>query len=182
MPIIGVFGLSGVGKSWIIARFAAHTPVLHVQASQLLRDAKAVLVGTDVTSEDLRKGAVLDNQALIIEAFARVCATAQLPIVFDGHCVVDNGDRLLEIPVEVIAGLAITHLIFIEGSPQDIVERRRKDTTRVRPERIEEELAQHQQRAKFVCERYSQLLGLPLTIIVAGDEDAFADALRRDIK
>lgn len=181
MPIIAVFGLSGVGKSWLIGRCVAHFPVLHVQASQLLREAKAVLSGERVTSEELRKGAVLDNQTLLIQAFARLRETAAEPIVFDGHCVVDNGDQLLEIPTEVIAGLAVSHLVFVEGSAKGIIERRQNDAARVRSARSEAELSHHQQRAKAVCKVYSGSLGLPLTVVTADDEGAFADALRRSL-
>ncbi len=178
-PIVAVFGLSGVGKSWLIGRYAKHSPVLHVQASQLLREAKAAIFGENVTSEELRKGAVLDNQALLIHAFARVRETATQPIVFDGHSVVDNGAQLLEIPTEVVAALAVSHLVFVEDRAKDILERRQNDTMRVRPVRSEAELAYHQQRAKAVCEVYSKNLNLPLTIVMAGDEETFTDALTR---
>ena len=59
VPIVAVFGLSGVGKSWMITRYIAHNPALHVQASQLLREAKAAFSGENASAEDLRKGAVL---------------------------------------------------------------------------------------------------------------------------
>jgi adenylate kinase len=176
-PIVAVFGLSGVGKSWLIERYVAGMPLLHVQASQLLRDAKASLLGKSVTSEELRTGAVLDNQTLLIEAFARIRETARRPIVFDGHCVVDNGDELLEIPVEVVSLLAVSHIIFVEGPTRGIVERRAKDTTRVRPTRSEAELEHQQARAKSVCEAYSRRLGLSMSTVAAGDEERFARAL-----
>lgn len=179
--IVAVFGLSGVGKSWLIGRYALHSPVLHVQASQLLREAKAAIYGENVTTDELRKGAVLDNQALLIRAFAHVRSTETKPIIFDGHCVVDNGAELLEIPTEVIAGLAISHLIFVEGSAKVIIERRQNDQTRVRPIRSEGELARHQRRAREICEAYSKSLVIPLTIVPAGDEEAFTDALVRGL-
>jgi len=180
-PIVAVFGLSGVGKSWLIERYAMHSCVLHVQASQLLREAKAALSGGRVTSEELRAGDVLDNQALLIRAFAHVRETAAKPIIFDGHCVVDNGAELLEIPAEVIAGLAISHLVFVEGSAIDIIKRRKNDKTRVRPTRSEDELVRHQQCAKAICEAYSKSLAIPLTIVPASDEEAFAKTLRRNL-
>jgi adenylate kinase family enzyme len=57
VKVIAVFGLSGVGKSWLISRFASANPVAHVQASQLLREAKAAISGSVATSEELRIGA-----------------------------------------------------------------------------------------------------------------------------
>ncbi len=162
----------------MITRYIAYNPALHVQASQLLREAKAAFSGENFSAEDLREGAVLDNQTLLIQAFKHLRGTATQPIVFDGHCVVDNGEQLLAIPGEVIDGLAITSIVFVEGSAQGIAQRRQIDTTRVRPTRSAEELDEHQQRAKAVCQTYSETLGLPLTIIAAGDEAAFAKALK----
>lgn len=162
----------------MIARYIAHNPALHVQASQLLREVKAVFSNENVSAEDLRKGAVLDNQTLLIQAFTRLRETATQPILFDGHCVVDNGEQLLAIPGEVIDGLAITSIVFVEGPSQGITERRQNDTTRVRPTRSARELDEHQQRAKAVCQTYSETLSLPLTIVTAGDETAFAKALK----
>lgn len=175
--VVAVFGLSGVGKSWLIGRFVKRCPVLHVQASQLMRDAKAALSGLNITSEQLRTGAVLDNQALLVQAFSDVRAMANQPIIFDGHCVVDNGVELLEIPVEVIDRLSVNSIVFIEGLPKEIVDRRRNDPTRVRPNRSEIEIYTHQQKAKEVCELYSKRLNVPLVIVSAGDEDMFAKTL-----
>jgi adenylate kinase len=173
-PVVAVFGLSGVGKSWLIARYAEQVPVLHVQASQLLRDAKAALLRQEVTSEELRKGAVLDNQALLIDAFAQVRATAQMPVVFDGHSVVDTGDQLLEIPAQVIAALCPSMIVFVESDATAIIERRRNDVSRERPARSVEEIQAHQSRAREICRGYAKTLQVPLKIIGAGDEKAFA--------
>jgi adenylate kinase len=178
VPVVAVFGISGVGKSWMIGRYIDHHPALHVQASQLLRESKAAVSGKNVSAEDLRKGAVLDNQSLLIEAFTRLRVTAKRPILFDGHCVVDNGEQLIAIPGEVIDGLAIMSIVFVEGSAREIAQRRRDDTARVRPTRSTEELYQYQQRAKAICQTYHETLGLTLTIIAAGDEAAFAMALK----
>ena len=162
----------------MIARYIAHNPALHVQASQLLREAKAAFSGENVSAEDLRKGAVLDNQTLLIQAFTRLRRTATQPILFDGHCVVDNGEQLLAIPGEVIDGLAITSIVFVEGSAQGIAQRRQNDPARVRPTRSAEELDEQQKRARAVCQTYREMLGLPLTITAAGDEAAFAKAVK----
>jgi len=53
VDVVAVFGLSGVGKSWLISRFIAQNTYAHVQASQLMRGAKAALSGKPSTSEDL---------------------------------------------------------------------------------------------------------------------------------
>jgi hypothetical protein len=44
----------------------------------------------------------LDNQRLFITAFSLAVETAVTPVIFDGHCLIDSGSHLIEIPVEVI--------------------------------------------------------------------------------
>ena len=53
--VVAVFGLSGVGKSWMISRYAAAANVAHIQASQLMRDAIVARAAPSITSEDLRR-------------------------------------------------------------------------------------------------------------------------------
>jgi adenylate kinase len=175
--VAAVFGLSGVGKSWLISRYAAANAVMHIQASRVLQDAKATVSGAAVSSEELRTGAVLDNQQLLITGFATVRANAVLPIIFDGHCVIDSGSRLVEIPVDVIRLLSVSGLVFVRSCAQDIVEKRRGDKTRVRPLRTPAEILAHQQRAISLCEEYASHLHLDLYTVEAGDEERFATAI-----
>jgi adenylate kinase len=177
VKVAAVFGLSGVGKSWLISRYAGKNTVMHIQASELLRDAKMALLGAAVSSEELRTGAVLDNQQLLITGFAAVRADAALPIIFDGHCVVDRGSDLVEIPVEVIRALSVSGLVFIRSEAEAIVEKRLEDKTRSRPIRSPEEILAHQQRALSLCEEYATDLDLDLYTVEAGDEERFATAL-----
>ena len=177
VKVVGVFGLSGVGKTWLISRYARTNRVLHVQASQLLREAKAATSGAIVSSEDLRTGKVLDNQQLLIETFAAVYVQADAPIVFDGHCLIDSGDRLIEIPVGVIGALSVSDIIFVRSGAATIAERRRTDMTRVRPLRSPEQIAVQQDRATQLCEEYSSHLKLSLHIADAGDERRFASIM-----
>ena len=99
------------------------------------------------------------------------------PIIFDGHCVVDDGKQLVEIPVEVIAALSVSGLIFVQREPTAIVERRLKDITRTRPVRSVEEIELHQNQAMLVCEGYAKHLRLDLHVVPAGDEGSFASVV-----
>ena len=172
--VVTVFGLSGVGKSWMISRYSAAANVVHVQASQLMRDAKAAQVGKAVTSEDLRRGPVLDNQSLLADAFANMLAAETRPIIFDGHCLVDVGDQPIEIPVKVIRQLHAAGIILVHAPTYEIVRRRESDTTRVRPLRTADALAAQQDRCRAICAGYAGELGLEFVQVRAGDEQAFA--------
>ena len=177
VKVAAVFGLSGVGKSWLISRYAGTNAVMHVQASQLLRDAKASISGAIVTHEELRTGPVLNNQQLLTSRFAIVRATAVMPIIFDGHCLIDSGAHLVEIPVQIIEALSVSGLAFIRSDAQAILERRRSDTTRIRPLRSVEEIMLHQKRVNSLCEEYAMRLNLNLCVVEAGNEKGFASAM-----
>jgi adenylate kinase len=177
--VIAVFGLSGVGKSWMISRFTANTDVAHVQASHLMRDAIAARSGTTVTSEDLRRGTVLDNQAILVDAFSRTIATETRPIIFDGHCLVDAGDSVIEIPPDVIRQIMPAGIILIHAAANEIVTRRQNDISRHRPDRSAAELAAQQERCVKLCAEYGHGLGVEFAKVQSGDEDGFARTLRR---
>ncbi len=171
MICIAIFGISGVGKTWLASRLAERRGMRHVQAGELLRLAKEDVEGRATTAEELRTGAVLDNQALLLQAFRRVGASEQRHIIFDGHSIVDTDAGLVEVPVAVIEGLNPCAIVFVKGEPREIAGRRSADSSRRRPLRSTEELAQHQALALTVCERYSAALGVPLIVVGSGDLD-----------
>jgi adenylate kinase len=177
--VVTVFGLSGVGKSWMISRYAALANVAHIQASQLMRDARAALVGRAVTSEDLRRGPVLDNQSLLTGAFTKVLATEARPIIFDGHCLVDVGEEPIEIPVDVIRQLQPSGIVLVHAPADEIVRRRESDTSRERPSRGADALAAQQARCVAVCASYGKQLGLDFAQVRAGNEHEFAQVVGR---
>jgi adenylate kinase len=172
--VIVVFGISGVGKSWMISRYAAAFNVAHIQASQLMRDAKTALVGKSVTSENLRRGPVLENQSLLTDAFTKVLAEEARPIIFDGHCLIDAGEYLVEIPVDVIRQLQPSVVMLVCAPPDEIMRRRESDTSRERPIRTVDALAAQQERCVAICRDYAERLGIKLEHVRAGDESRFA--------
>jgi adenylate kinase len=180
--VVTVFGLSGVGKSWMISRYAAIANVAHIQASQLMRDARAALVARNVTSEDLRRGPVLDNQSLLTDAFAKVPATEERPIIFDGHCLVDVGEQPVEIPVDVIRRLQPSGIVLVRAPTEEIVRRRESDVSRERPVRTADALASQQDRCVAICADYAQELGISFEQVRAGDERGFAQSVSQFLR
>jgi adenylate kinase len=177
--VVTVFGISGVGKSWMISRYAAVAKFAHIQASQLMREARAALVGEAVSSEDLRRGPVLANQSLLTDAFAKVLAVEARPIIFDGHCLVDVGEQPIEIPVDVIRQLRPSGIVLLYASADEIVRRRESDTSRVRPLRDANALAAQQARCIAICASYGKQLGLDFVQVRAGNESEFAEVIGR---
>jgi adenylate kinase len=164
--VVGLFGLSGVGKGWIAHHVCAKRPeILHLEASSLMRRALSA------SSEALRTAApakMADNQIRLIAAFeAERAEHPTRPVLFDGHSVIDNDRALIEIPVAVVSGLRLDQIVFVWDAPETIAARRETDT-RPRPKRSLVELQEHQERARSVASAYGLALGIPFVEVHAG--------------
>jgi adenylate kinase len=112
---------------------------------------------------------VLDNQALLIAGFKYEAASTDLPIVFDGHSVIDGRDGLIEIPTEVFSALGLDAICFLQAEPSDIFVRRQSDMARPRPARTVEALGEHQKRAIALAMRIADRLDCPFSLITNED-------------
>lgn len=158
---VALLGLSGVGKSTLIGQVAERIPLLHLQASSLIKAEQAHRTQAQHTSEALRTGPVLDNQALMIAAFERLTKTVTLPVVFDGHSVIDGRNGLLEIPSAVFTALGLDAICILTAAPSMIFNRRRLDTARERPPRDVEALAGQQALAITAAQHIASDLNCP---------------------
>jgi hypothetical protein len=80
--------------------------LLHLQASALIKLEQEYRTGSVCTSEELRLGPVLDNQALMLAAFTRLTHGVRSLIVFDGHTIIDGAAGPISIPANVFKALA----------------------------------------------------------------------------
>ncbi len=136
--VVAVLGISGVGKSRMIASFVdQHENFRHVPAGALLR--AALLSASEPTGEKLRttdSESIVQNQFILAHAFAadRAAHPGKI-IIFDGHSVIDNDRMLVAVPVEVFAQIDPCAIIFVESEPKRIAAQRAEDQNRVRPTR-----------------------------------------------
>jgi len=177
VDVVAVFGISGVGKSWLVSRLAERRGMRHVQAGELLRLEKEKIEGRSTSAEELRKGAVLDNQTLLLRAFEKACAAEPRDVLFDGHSVVDTDTGLVEVPVSVIKGLGPKGIVFVSSEPREIAARRFADSSRMRPQRSINELAAQQEVALRVCKNYSLSLNISCFIVASGDLEGLDQAV-----
>lgn len=174
---IGVLGLSGVGKSTLIGRIQEVMPVLHLQASGLIKAEQSYRAQNADTSEALRLGAVIDNQALMIVAFQREAARTKLPIIFDGHSVIDGSDGLIEIPSTVFRELGLDAIFFLAADPRLISERRLADRERQRPFRDVDTLRDYQKIAEAAARRIAAEMDRQFILIADGQIDLLSNIL-----
>lgn len=97
MLVVALVGLSGVGKSTLLGEIARSVPFCHFQASNLIKAERARSTSRETSSEELRLGPVLDNQALLISSFTRATRDVVGLVVFDGHIIIDGLFGLTEI-------------------------------------------------------------------------------------
>jgi adenylate kinase len=141
------------------------TPFLHLEASKLIKDELALVQQQVQTSEELRTGAVLDNQELLVRAFHRNASGHEGLVVLDGHTVVDTGSGLQRIPASVFAEMNVRSILFLQDDPEAICSRRAADTLRTRPLRTVQEIAHHQQVAILAAAEISLKLAIPLHVV-----------------
>ncbi len=176
--IVGVFGISGVGKTSLIrAAIARRDDVLHLQASMLIKQS---LSDRSITSEALRRTSsdrVLLNQKALTTMFQRIVAAshgARL-VIFDGHLIVDTDSETVEIPLDVVAAITPSSLVHIEATPATIAERRRHDLCRSRPERAIAVLSEHQLRSRILCNQHAASLGIEAHIVTDGSSRVLSE-------
>src|SRR5665811_435081 len=107
LRIIGIFGISGVGKSTLISEARKDVPdSLHLQAGTLIKEGLRL---AETTSESLRqrpRGQIRSNQDVLVDSFWDTVRSQPKPLViFDGHLVIDTDKELVEIPQKVIGKL-----------------------------------------------------------------------------
>jgi adenylate kinase len=165
MKVVAVVGISGVGKSTCIRQWAERFPFMHLQASALIKAEQAARNQAVGSSEELRLGPVLDNQALLVNAFRRATENYDGLVIFDGHTLIDGVDGPMPIPVSVFQALECEQIIFIHDTATTIAERRAKDKQRIRPQLSVEELNRHQDLALAAAQKVAGELGIELMIL-----------------
>jgi adenylate kinase len=177
--VIGVFGISGVGKGTLIAEARKIAPdSLHLQASALI---KRGLDDPEIDSDALRRrrgGQIRLNQDILVESFwLMVRAQPHRLVVFDGHLVIDTDRELVEIPLEIIASLRPSLMVHVEDA-EKIAARRFQDRDRVRPMRSEEVLQKHQRLSRKLCEAYASALKTEKLVCGPDDVERFRSLLK----
>lgn len=178
--VIGVFGISGVGKSWLVGQVAERIPgTVLLQGSALIKQG---LADPLVSSEELRRSTgdrIIANQRILIAMFSRAIAEHPSSVVlFDGHLLIDIEAELIEVPQAVIAALRPAVLVHVEADPLLIAARRNADMERQRPVRDIDTLTAHQARSRRLCQAFALSLGIPMHIIGSGEVGRLAALCR----
>lgn len=182
MKIIGVFGVSGVGKTVFIEALVAEQPRwLRISAGTLLQGRL-----TDVPRDALRvqrKESVFDNQEIIVDELSvwrrKIDCDAAF---FDGHLLIDTDRTIVEIPYHVVQRLELDAMIFVHDDPKEIERRRARDPSRSRAMRTAQQLDVEQTQAMSLAEHYAGELQIPLFAVAHSDLSAVKDTIASIIR
>lgn len=164
--VVLVFGLPGAGKTTLIQEVIQTDNACY-------RLSGGSLINGELPQEDrdkLRKlesnQILLNQEKLILNFQNKLRELKGKKIIFDGHCVVKDGDKIVEIPVTVIERLTPDLIVYVDAEPKTIAERRSVDPNR--PDREQESIEQLQTQRdlqKSICKNYSEKLKVPLKIL-----------------
>lgn len=97
--------------------------------------------------------------------------------LLDAHSIINNDRELVQVPIETIARLSPSLLIFIYSDAAQILKRRTSDPHRGRPVTSAEQIEKEQELALLACLQYSKELQIGLRQISADDPAGFRAAL-----
>lgn len=172
-----LFGLPGAGKTTTLEKVLPLLP-------HLVRLSGGSLIAGELSAADrdsLRKldaDEILTNQEKLMLNFnSALKQMSGKHVIFDGHCLVKDGARMVEIPLSVVKRLCPDKIIFFDVPPAKIVERRLAD--RSRPDREVEtvaELTAMRRRQIELSRQYATDLGIPFAM--ASHENQLLETLR----
>lgn len=164
--IVAFTGISGVGKTTFLRKFAKLMVFQHVTGGSLIAAAKnAVTDGRD----DLRYADLDKNQRLLIEGFALARDANTEVVIMDGHVVIDDGECLTEISSDVFKALGVMAMVHLEADPTHIAENRSKDMARSRPKYDKDTLGQHQDMSRQCARSIAEKLRIGFHIVTHND-------------
>lgn len=126
---IGVFGLSGVGKSFLVEQFiSTNTNFISTKASQLIAQASK-----NIQFDKLTPFSVDDNQLALVEGFKVFCTeNNDINILIELHNLIETPSGVIEIDDNILYALNLDAVCFLFKSPEKIHNQRSNDKSRTR--------------------------------------------------
>lgn len=168
--IIALAGLSGVGKTTLIHQVIDPRIIVHLSASDLIKNQIKLENEGDKTSEMLRTGNITNNQDRLVTAFTTIVSSIREHIILDCHTIIDTPVEIQKISIEVFRAMEITDFIFLSIDPIKLYQRREKDKIRLRPIRTIEEIELQQKISLQLARQIAEALCIPFFEIGSAPE------------
>ena len=176
MGVIVVTGIPGVGKTTVMKRAAEGMNIKFVTFGTVMVEI-AKEMGLVQDRDDMRKLSLEQQKELQIKTAER---TAQLgDVIVDTHCTIKTPKGYMPgLPEWVIKKLNPQTIVIVEADPEEIYNRRAKDTSRNRDPDTIEQINEHQQINRAAAMAYAALTGAAVKIVFNHD-NAIDEAVKQ---
>lgn len=165
--MIVVMGLPGAGKSTVLS-VAKKTDYKLVNYGDLMFEIASKEFGVKHRDE-LRKLAP-ETQKKVQASVGKALSSMKGKIILDTHCSISTPKGYLPgLPYALLSGLRVDYLVLVTAPIEEIMGRRKSDTTRVRDSESRESLSEHDSMNRSFLASYSCLTGAPAMIISNND-------------
>ena len=167
MGVIVVTGIPGVGKTTVMQKAAEGMNIHFVTFGTIMIDIAKEL-GLVKDRDEMRKLTLDQQKQLQIKTAEKVSKMKN--VILDTHCTVKTPKGYMPgLPEWVLRKLNPTAIIIVEADPQEIYDRRAKDTTRNRDPDSVEKIAEHQMMNRAAAMSYATLTGATVKIVFNHD-------------
>ena len=176
MGVIVVTGIPGVGKTTVMKQAAEGIDIKFVTFGSVMIDI-AKEMGLVKDRDEMRKLTLEQQKDLQIRSAEKIASMGD--VILDTHCTVKTPKGYMPgLPEWVLKKLKPTAIVVVEADPDEIFNRRAKDTARNRDPDSEEEIAEHQQINRAAAMSYATLTGATVKIVFNHD-DAIDEAVKQ---
>jgi len=167
MGVIVVTGIPGVGKTTVMQKAAEGMDITFVTFGSVMSDI-AIAHKLVKDRDEMRKLSLEQQKQLQIKTAEKVGKMKN--VIVDTHCTVKTPRGYMPgLPEWVLRKLNPTAIVIVEADPQEIFNRRAKDTTRNRDPDSVEKIAEHQMMNRAAAMAYATLTGATVKIVFNHD-------------
>ncbi|MGI0039625.1 MAG: adenylate kinase, partial [Nitrososphaera sp.] len=163
-----IVGIPGVGKTTVIARAAEmlsqkRKTTLVTYGTLMFEEAQKMGVKS---RDEMRKLPVGEQRRLQETAARRIADMKDDVVIVDTHLFISTGEGYYPgLPMRLLTIMNPTNLIMVAADPQEIVDRRKNDPTRVRDEASVEAIRDDLDFSKMMLASCSVLTGAPFALV-----------------
>jgi len=167
MGVIIVTGIPGVGKTTVMQKAAEGMDIQFVTFGTVMIDIAKEL-GLVKDRDEMRRLTLDQQKQLQIKTAEKIGKMKN--VIVDTHCTVKTPKGYMPgLPEWVLRKLNPTAIVIVEADPQEIFNRRAKDTTRNRDSDSVEKIAEHQMMNRAAAMAYATLTGATVKIVFNHD-------------
>jgi len=167
MGVIIVTGIPGVGKTTVMKKAAEGMDIQFVTFGTVMADI-AEKKGLVENRDKMRKLSLEQQKDLQIKSAEKIASMGN--VILDTHCTIKTPQGYMPgLPEWVIKKLQPQTIVIVEADPEEIWQRRAKDTTRNRDLDTKDEIAEHQQVNRAIAMAYASLSGATVKIVFNHD-------------